>query len=170
MSNEINAGAARDGRHDFDFLRGTWQVDNRRLCKRLQNNHDWEQFGATQFNQALPGDIGNFDDFIADSWRPGFVGMSLRLFNPLTRLWSIYWLDNNTGGLNLSGLLQPPVVGKFNDGVGIFEGDDVLDGKPIRVRYTWSNIAANSACWEQAMSADQGLTWEMNWCMVLKRV
>ncbi len=159
-----------DGIHDFDFLLGRWRVDNRRLRKRLQNNDEWETFDATQHNQALPGGIGNFDDFIAASWRPGFVGMSLRLFNPQTRLWSIYWLDNNTAGLDTSGLLLPPVVGKFDQGVGVFECDDQLDGKPIRLRYTWSDITPDSARWEQAMSPDGGTTWEMNWRMLFQRI
>ncbi|MBI3283555.1 MAG: hypothetical protein HYZ65_01705 [Burkholderiales bacterium] len=159
----------RDGRHDFDFLLGRWRVENCRLRHRLQDNHEWENFEATQHNQALPGGIGNYDDFIAASWRPGFTGMSLRLFNPHARLWSIYWLDNLSGGLNASGQLLPPVLGKFENGIGIFEADDELDGRAIRVRYTWSDIKPDSACWEQAMSADGGQSWEMNWRMRFRR-
>ena len=63
-------------------------------------------------------------------------------------LWSIYWPDNNdTGGLHPSGLLRNPVVGKFSEGVGVLAGNDEVDRRPIRVCYTWSNIAANGACW-----------------------
>ncbi len=159
----------RDGIHDFDFLLGHWHVENRRLRKRLQDNHEWETFDAIQHNQALPAGIGNYDDFVADNWRPGFVGMSLRLFNPQTGLWSIYWLDNQSAGLNASGSLLPPVVGRFENGLGVFECEDELDGKPIRVRYTWSDIRPDSARWEQAMSPDQGKTWEMNWRMLFQR-
>lgn len=159
-----------DGIHDFDFLLGHWQVENRRLRKRLQQNQEWETFDATQHNQALPGGIGNFDDFIAASWRPDFVGMSLRLFNPQTGLWSIYWLDNHTAGLDKSGRLSAPVVGKFENGVGVFECDDELDSKTIRVRYTWSDIGQDSARWEQAMSPDNGSTWELNWTMLFQRL
>lgn len=162
-------GVIENGARDFDFLLGSWRVQNRRLVKRLQGCTEWESFAATQHNLALPGNIGNFDDFIAESWRPGFVGLSLRLFNPQTNLWSIYWLDNQTGGLNAAGNLQPPVVGKFEEGTGVFEGDDVLDGHAIRVRYTWSAITARSARWEQAMSGDGGQTWEMNWRMDFER-
>lgn len=50
-------------------------------------------------------------------WRPGFVGMSLRSYSPTTGLWSIYWLDNKTGGLDAAGNLLPPVVGRFDNGV-----------------------------------------------------
>ena len=160
---------AHDGRHDFDFLLGHWRVDNRRLRLRLQDNAEWESFPATQHNQALPGGIGNYDDFLAPQWRPGLVGMSLRLFSPQTRLWSIYWLDNDTAGLDPAGALRPPVVGAFRDGVGVFEGDDTLDGRPIRVRYTWSDIGTDRARWEQTMSADQGRNWELNWSMLFQR-
>jgi hypothetical protein len=154
---------------DFDFLLGHWTVENRRLQKRLQGNHDWENFSATSYNQALPAGIGNYDDFFPTTWRQGFVGITLRIYNPQTALWSIYWLDNESGGLHASGLLRNPVVGKFTDGVGIFEGDDELDGRPIRVRYTWSHITKSSARWEQAMSADCGATWEINWQMLFTR-
>lgn len=165
--NAVNTTAT--GMHDFDFLLGRWRVNNARLKARLQGCNEWETFPATQHNQALPGKIGNFDDFIAESWRPGFVGMSLRLFNPQTQMWSIYWLDNQNAGLNAAGSLLPPVVGKFDNGIGVFECDDVLDGRAIRVRYTWSKITANSAQWEQAMSADGGANWETNWRMTFQR-
>lgn len=156
--------------NDFDFLRGKWRVANRRLKIRLQNNDEWEEFDAYSSNQALPGGIGNYDDFLAGSWRPGYVGLSLRLFSPQTGSWSIYWLDNQTGGLDANGLLLNPVVGRFENGIGVFEGDDVLDGRPIRVRYTWCDIGPDSARWEQAMSDDGGQHWEMNWRMLFRRV
>ena len=155
--------------HDFDFLLGQWDVENHRLTRRLQQSQEWETFSATQSNQALPAGIGNYDDFIAADWRPGFVGLSLRLFNPQTQCWSIYWLDNHSGGLQADGLLQPPVVGKFADGVGIFEGDDMLDGRPIRVRYTWRGVDTPMPTWEQSMSDDAGVHWEVNWRMRFRR-
>ena len=153
----------------FDFLLGHWDVKNRRLTKRLEGSGEWESFDATSHNQRLPGGIGNYDDFIPPTWGAGYIGMSLRVFNPQTALWSIYWLDNRDGGLHATGLLRNPVVGKFRNGVGIFEGDDELDGRPIRVRYTWSAIRADSARWEQAMSDDGGATWELNWQMEFVR-
>lgn len=76
-----------------------------------------------------------------------------------TGQWAIWWLD----GRNPFGDLDPPVKGRFENGVGTFYSDDTLRGKPIRVRFTWSNIRADSAHWEQAFSADGGKTWEVNW-------
>ena len=159
-----------DGSNDFDFIYGHWLIANRRLVNRLQGSDEWEIFDATLHARPLPAGIGNFDDFKPITWRPGFVGMSLRIFNPETALWSIYWLDNKNGGLNQAGVLLPPVVGKFTDGVGIFEGDDELNGQAIRVRYTWSDITPTTARWCQAMSADGGQSWETNWVMEQVRV
>ncbi|MBC3883874.1 hypothetical protein [Undibacterium griseum] len=154
----------------FDFFIGHWHIENQRLTRRLQSATEWEHFSATQTVCQLPGGIGNYDDFSAPDWRPGFVGMSLRIFNPVTACWSIYWLDNQSGGLDGAGILTPPVVGRFHQGTGIFEGDDMLDGKPVRVRYTWSDITADSAKWEQAMSDDGGANWETNWRMQMRRI
>jgi hypothetical protein len=52
----------------------------------------------------------------------------------------------------------------------VFEGPDEFDGKPILVRFTWSNISNNSARWEQEFSPDDGRTWEKNWVMQMTRI
>ena len=153
----------RDGAHDFDFLPGRWRILNERLVKRLQGCTEWETFEATNRAQLLPGGLGNMDEFVTDHW-PGFVGMSLRLYNPHTRKWSIYWVNNQKG------VLEPPVVGSFSNGVGVFEGQDELDGRPIVVRFTWSNITKTGAHWEQDFSPDGGRSWEKNWIMTMTRV
>ena len=153
----------RDGSHDFDFQTGCWRIRNERLKTRLQGCTEWETFEASQEARLLPGGLGNIDDFVTDHW-PGFVGMSLRLYNRRTGRWSIYWASNQIEGL------EPPVVGSFENGVGVFEGRQELEGRPILVRFTWSDITRNGARWEQAFSPDDGKTWEKNWVMTMTRV
>ncbi len=148
---------------DFDFLTGRWTVRNRRLAQRLAESHDWDVFSAKVAARPLPGGLGNEDVFCTE-YGGGFVGMSFRLFDPGTGLWSIYWADSRRPGR-----LDPPVVGSFSGGVGIFEGDDTLRGMPVRVRFTWSGVDTPAPRWEQALSADGGETWETNWVMDFSR-
>ncbi|MFZ6749418.1 hypothetical protein [Undibacterium sp. Ren11W] len=165
------ASLISQGAQDFDFLMGHWTIENRKMLKPLTGSDQWESFMATQHAQKLPAGIGNFDDFVPLVWRPGFIGMSLRIYNPETDMWSIYWLNNKNGGIDAStGMLTAPVVGRFENGVGSFLGADQFDGKAILVRYTWSDISPNSARWQQAFSSDEGLTWETNWIMQMSRV
>jgi hypothetical protein len=164
MNDQHDSNNIYDGRHDFDFLMGRWTVSNERLTARLQGSTDWEEFEATSDARPLLGGMGNTDEFKAEQWRPGYIGMSLRFFSPAAKAWSIYWIDNR------SVTLEKPVVGGFTEGIGIFEGDDLFDGKPIRVRFQWTVIDRDRPTWEQAFSGDDGKTWETNWIMRFRRV
>ncbi len=148
---------------DFDFWMGRWNVHNRRLRERLAGSTEWEEFAATSVARKTLDGLGN-EDVFRTQHDGGFTGMSFRFFDPRSAQWSIYWADSRRPGL-----LDPPVVGDFDGDVGIFEGDDELGGRPVRVRFTWSRIATETPRWEQAFSADGGETWETNWVMDFSR-
>ncbi len=152
------------GLADFDFLIGAWRVHHRRLKDRLVGSTDWLDFeGTTEARKILSG-AGNIDDNVLNLPGDAYRAVSLRTFNPASGDWSIWWLDGRRPGQ-----LDPPVVGSFSDGIGTFFADDTLDGIPIRVRFVWSLIGAQSCRWEQAFSADGGTTWETNWVMAFVR-
>lgn len=151
-----------DGRHDFDFLHGTWRVRNRRLQQRLVGCTAWDTFEARVACQPLLGGIANLETH-ETRWNGGTLGLALRLYSPQARRWSIYWANG------ADGTLEPPVQGGFDGDVGLFFGDDVHDGRPVRVRFTWTRLDADHARWEQAFSADGGGTWETNWLMDFAR-
>jgi hypothetical protein len=148
--------------HDFDFLFGRWSVHNERLTARLVGSTDWETFAATNDCRPILGGVGNIDEFATD-WNGGFRGATFRLFDLERKEWSIYWASNRTG------LLEPPVVGRFERGVGTFFGRDTHQGTPVLARFLWSEITPTSALWQQALSTDDGKTWETNWRMHMSR-
>jgi hypothetical protein len=64
-----------------------------------------------------------------------FEGLTLRLFDPKTRLWSLYWIASNTGKID------PPVVGSFDqNGVGHFFGKDMLNATLVLTIDTSSRL------------------------------
>lgn len=145
---------------DFDFLVGEWTIANEFLTERLAGGTTWTHFGATSRVEKVmcgPDGVsgGNLDQMFVPE--RGFTGMTLRLYDPASGLWSIYWSDTK------SHRLFPPTVGRFEDGRGVFFGDDVEGGRPVKVRFVWTG--GESPVWEQAMSADGGETWETNWVM-----
>jgi len=161
----MSASRDQSGAHDFDFLHGSWRIVNERLTSRLTNADDWERFAAEGTCRPILAGLGNIDDFrpTGPGW-DGFEGASLRLFDPASGQWSIYWSDTAVCKL------LPPVVGSFTDGLGEFFGDDHHDGTPVRVRFRWSSAEVDAPRWEQAFSADDGATWETNWVMTFTRI
>jgi hypothetical protein len=162
----VRANARRPSARDFDFLFGEWDVENRKLQRPLSGSREWETFPTTARADPILHGLGNFDRFIASA-RPdeeAWEGCTLRLFDPATAEWSIHWCSTKQPGR-----LEPPLRGRFENGIGEFHGTDTLGGRPIRVRFYWKDITATSAVWEQAFSADDGATWEINWVMRFTR-
>jgi hypothetical protein len=142
---------------------GKWSVRSRRLRERLAGCDEWIEFDATLTAWPLLDGYANGDAFRAD-WGDGLVGTTLRLFDPTTSRWSIYWAGK------ANPVLDPPVVGAFDGDRGTFEGEDVFDGRPILVRFIWSRVTTPTPRWEQAFSEDGGRTWETNWVMDYTRI
>jgi hypothetical protein len=155
--------SAQDGRRDFDFFFGRWSVAHRRLRNRLANDSHWEEFAGLCETRPIIGGLGNVDDNLVELPAGTYRAATLRLFDPARRFWSIWWVDSRMMRLD------PPVHGRFENGVGTFFGDDLLNDHPIKVRFVWSEITAQSAQWEQAFSPDGGATWETNWRMIFRR-
>lgn len=149
-----------DGRRDFHFLYGRWAVAHRRLKVRGAGSTDWDEFTGTAFCQGLMGGLCNVDE--NDLGERGH-GLTFRTFDVEQQRWSIYWVSS------ASGALQPPVHGRFEDGVGRFAGDDTDAGRPVMVTFLWEQITNGSARWSQAFSYDDGAAWETNWIMDFTR-
>jgi hypothetical protein len=154
----------RGGAADFDFVIGRWRVRNRVLASKPGAPPTWYEFDATSINRPIWGGQANVEDWDGASPKGRIQGFALRIYDPATRLWSIYWADQRTASLSL-----PPAVGAFKDGRGEFFSDGTFEGKPSRDRVTWTPISKDRCRWEQAMSLDGGKTWETSWVMEFTR-
>ena len=155
-----------DGRRDFDFLAGNWRVTNRTLRTAPGKPAEWVEFESRVESRLVLGGLGNVDTYYAPD-APGrglYYGLALRLFDPSTGLWRIWWASTADAGR-----LDPPLAGLFTGGEGHFEGDDHVGGHAIKVRFKWSEITPTSARWEQSFSFDDGKSFETNWVMQFHR-
>jgi hypothetical protein len=134
--------AQRDGQHDFDFEIGTWEIHLSRLQDRLAGSKTWVKFDGTSVTRKVWDGRGNFEEFETDSPTGHIEGLTLRVYNPQTHQWSIYWANSKDPAL---GQAIQPMVGEFKNGVGEFYDQELWKGRSVYVRFIWSKITPNSA-------------------------
>ena len=161
----VAADASGDVPNDFDFLFGSWKVRHHYLKERLASSTEWLAFDGTLVAWPMLGGAGNVDDNVIDKPTGTYRAMTIRTFDAKSQDWSIWYIDGRSPAT-----LDPPVVGRFANGVGTFVCDDVQNGKPVKVRFQWFAQNPEHPRWEQAFSPDGGKTWEVNWRMDFTRV
>jgi hypothetical protein len=109
--------------------------------------------------------LGNVEDNVFHRPEGDSRGVALRTYDPATATWAIWWVDSR----NPHAALDPPMKGRFENGIGTFYADGDINGRPTRTRFIWSKITKVSAQWEQAFSYDAGKTWDTNWVMTFRR-
>jgi hypothetical protein len=153
--------------HDFDFELGNWKIHLKRLAQRLTGSHTWVEFDGTSVTRKVWNGRSQIEEFETDSPAGGHIeGLTLRLYNPQTHQWGLYWATSKNGVVGL------PTIGEFKNGRGEFFDTEPSgpDGRAILVRFIWSEITSNSAHFEQSFSDDGGKTWEVNWITDQTRV
>jgi hypothetical protein len=160
----IITASPASSKNDFDFFEGRWKLHNKKLKSKLNNCTEWIEFESTQEMYKILNGVGNIDNFLATFNGEPFEGMTVRLFNKKTNLWSIYWADSNNGKLD------PPVVGSFENKIGHFFTKDFFDEKNILVVFRWDATDPDNPVWSQAFSDDNGKTWEWNWYMFMTKI
>jgi hypothetical protein len=149
--------AERDGQHDFDFEIGTWKTHLKRLVRPLTGSTTWVELEGTSVIRKVWDGRANLVELDVAGPTGRIQGLSLRMYNPQARQWSLNFA--NIG----DGMMTPPVVGEFKDGRGEFFSREPFNGRTIYVRNVFTEITADSYRFEQAFSDDGGKTWEVNW-------
>ena len=156
--------AVRDGQRDFDFELGTWKTHLKRRLHPLTGSDTWTELKGTTVVRKVWNGRANLVELVADGPSGHFEGLSLRLYNPETRQWSLHFANARDGAL------VAPTVGRFENGRGEFYAQERLDGRAILVRFVISDITPTSCRFEQAFSDDGGKSWEVNWIATDTRV
>ena len=156
--------AARDGQRDFDWELGTWKTHLKRRLRPLTGSEEWVDYEGTTVVRPIWNGRANLVELEVRGAAGRIEALSLRLYNPETRQWSLNF-SSSAGGT-----LAPPTIGQFEDGRGEFYAQEVLNGRAILVRFVISKITPDSARFEQAFSDNGGKTWEVNWIATDTRV
>lgn len=143
--------------NDFDYLVGHWNIRNRTLKQPLTGSDEREEFDATQRLQPILLGLGNIDIFHTVLAGKPFEGLTVRLFDPRTRLWTIYRADSDAMQLD------DGKVGSFDGDLGEFFGREVVASKDVIVKFHWNKRDPRAPVYSRAFSADAGRTWEWNW-------
>lgn len=153
-----------DGQNDFDFEIGTWKTSLKRLVKPLTGSTTWVEYEGTTVVRKVWNGRANLVELDVKGSAGRIEALSLRLYNPESRQWSLNFA--NVKG----GVMTTPTIGEFKNGRGEFYSQEDFNGRAILVRFVISDITLNSCRFEQAFSNDGGKTWEVNWIAVDTRV
>jgi hypothetical protein len=165
MPPAVAAPALRDGTHDFDWEIGRWMTVLRYRPDSLAGSDRWLDYRGTSDVRAVLGGRANLVELSVAGPAGQIEGVSLRLYDPKARQWTLNFANIRNGQLT------SPVHGSFDaSGRGLFHGTDTLDGRTVLVRFVISDVTSSSARFEQAYSVDAGATWEVNWIAVDTRL
>jgi len=149
--------ADRDGQHDFDFEIGTWTTHLRVLKNPLTGSTTWVEFDGTTVVHKIWQGKANLVELDVNGPTGHLEALSLRLYNPDSRQWSLIFANRRTGTIGV------PTIGEFRNGRGEFYDTELVNGRNVLVRGIWSDITPDSCHFEQSFSEDGGKTWETNW-------
>jgi len=158
------AKASRDGQTDFDFEIGNWKTHLKRRLRPLTGSNTWVEYEGTTIVRKVWNGRANLVELDVTGTTGRIEGLSLRLYNPESRQWSLNF--SSVAG----GTLSPPTIGEFKNGRGEFYNQETLNGRAILVRFVIYDISPTSVKFEQAFSDDGGKTWEVNWMATDTRV
>jgi hypothetical protein len=151
------ASPAQDGQHDFDPLLGSWKYHLQRRTNPLTGSTTWVDLTGAGVCYRLWDGSAQLDTILVNGESGHIEGLTLRLYNPKSHEWRLYWANSKDG------VVVIPQIGQFKNGHGEFYAQDTLNDRSIFVKFDWTGLATASPHFEQSFSADGGKTWEVNW-------
>jgi hypothetical protein len=163
-TNPPPAATGHDAQHDFDFEIGTWGTHLKRLQHPLTGSTTWIEYDGTSTIRKIWNGRANLVELEVDGPTGHIEGLSLRLYNPQARQWSLNFANSSQGTMSV------PTIGEFKNGRGEFYDQEPFNNRTLLVRNVFEDITAISYRFEQSFSDDGGKTWEVNWIAVDTRI
>lgn len=148
---------------NFNPLEGVWTVESHSVKRRMAATNEWqENHMETEYRILLGGLVAINDTYGTFNGRD-MHGIMIRAYDPEKDEWQFHWMSRGFPHLT------EQVRGRFENGVGVFYGTEINDGRKFNMRFRWKMITEDHAFWEQAYQDPETKAWEINWTLDLKR-
>lgn len=105
------------------FEVGSWKIHLKRRLHPLTGSNTWVEFDGTSVTRKVWDGRSQIEEFETDSSTGHIEGLTLRLYNPESHQWSLYWANSKDGKMFV------PQIGEFKNGRGEFYAQDTLNGR-----------------------------------------
>ena len=155
--------SAADTSHDFDFHYGTWATHIKYLRQSSSDTPTWGEQSGTVAVRKIWGGRALMEE-INVGGHDGFSGLTLFLYDPLTRRWNQAYADASDGKFEAS------MTGTFLQGRGELISQAPFGGNMVLQRGVWSNLTTNAHDFQVDVSQDGGRTWQAVFVASLTRI
>ncbi len=117
----------------------------------------WIQMSGVSIDKPIWNGRANLIELESDGPTGHLELLSLRLYDPKTRQWNLYFATSPIG------IVSDAMTGEFKNGHGEFFSNDTVNGRTILTRFEFDSFTRKTSRSQQAFSDDGGRTWEVNW-------
>jgi len=158
------AGASpRDGSHDFDFARGNWTTEVTIIKDPFNKPNEQIHMRGTKVARPIWKGKGWIEEIEAGDPGSRWQGATIFLYDPTAHQWSQNYVDSSDGKM------EPPSIGEYRDGKLEFYSQEVVDGRSMLLRGTWTILSKELHSYEIARSVDGGRSWHTSFIARVSR-
>ena len=157
------ATSMRDGSHDFDFALGHWTTEVTMIKDPFNKPNEQTHMRGTKVARPIWNGKGWIEEIEAGDPGSHWQGATIFLYDPAAHQWSQNYVDSSEGRI------EPPSIGEYRDGKIEFYSQEVVDGRAMLLRGTWTIISKDLHTYEIARSVDGGRSWHTSFIARVSR-
>jgi hypothetical protein len=142
--------------HAFDYQFGSWRVHVSRLLDPGGARARWTRYDGTHVVTPLLNGSANVGVLEVAGPTGSIEGLQLRTYDPSTERWKLAFASSSDGEV------QPPSIGRFENGQGVFFDGTRIGGRQARVRTVTTRLTETTYRDVISYSTD-GNTWHPSW-------